>query len=246
MASIDPQPLHVVSEHEVASMANLNLLQQQGFSVPNLFAQSLMPMGPSMTQNVQPLPNANPAASFYLPTGPGMPLSVGASKKVAAPVPMLPAMANLEDLPSSLLRQQQEQQILLSNYLTGNKIKGLKRPHSSIGMLTPGTLLGYDNLAAAAGITRIQTNPVKKTRNGRRVCLVDGCIRFAQGKTKRCISHGGGKRCGQSGCPKSAYGSTKFCIAHGGGERCEEKDVQSRLKVQPRDVKHMAAEEDVK
>lgn len=62
MASIDPQPLHVVSEHEVASMANLNLLQQQGFSVPNLFAQSLMPMGPSMTQNVQPLPNANPAA----------------------------------------------------------------------------------------------------------------------------------------------------------------------------------------
>lgn len=63
-------------------------------------------------------------------------------------------------------------------------------------------------------------NPVKKVKNGRRVCMIEGCTKFAQGGTHKCISHGGGKRCSKENCSKSAYGTTKFCISHGGGKRC--------------------------
>lgn len=42
------------------------------------------------------------------------------------------------------------------------------------------------------------------------------------GKTKRCVSHGGGKRCDEPGCDKAARpGAIKKCKAHGGGRRCD-------------------------
>lgn len=132
----------------------------------------------------------------------------------------------LEGFQKTLLKQQQQHQQLMSTILQQTVPKpcaslgggkGLKRPRSSL------TEVKTSSYGLQTGATKsvISVSPQKKTRNGRRVCLVDGCVRFAQGRTKRCISHGGGKRCGHTGCPKSAYGSTKFCIAHGGGERCE-------------------------
>ena len=49
----------------------------------------------------------------------------------------------------------------------------------------------------------------------------DGCDRFAQGGTKFCISHGGGRICATPGCTKSAQGANSTnCIRHGGGRRC--------------------------
>ena len=48
----------------------------------------------------------------------------------------------------------------------------------------------------------------------------NGCTKGAEGKTDKCIAHGGGKRCSVDGCTKSAQGKTDTCIAHGGGKRC--------------------------
>jgi len=50
-------------------------------------------------------------------------------------------------------------------------------------------------------------------------CEHPGCTKSAQGATKLCKLHGGGKRCEHPGCTKSAIGATKLCVLHGGGKR---------------------------
>jgi hypothetical protein len=50
----------------------------------------------------------------------------------------------------------------------------------------------------------------------------------AEGKTDKCIAHGGGKRCNELDCTSSAQGKTDKCIAHGGGKRCNEPDCKSK------------------
>jgi hypothetical protein len=48
------------------------------------------------------------------------------------------------------------------------------------------------------------------------------CTRYAQGNTKLCIAHGGGRRCEAPGCTRSVQGArSQHCISHGGGKRCE-------------------------
>lgn len=47
-----------------------------------------------------------------------------------------------------------------------------------------------------------------------------GCTKGAEGKTDKCIAHGGGRLCVESGCTKRAYSKMGKCIAHGGGKRC--------------------------
>ena len=60
-------------------------------------------------------------------------------------------------------------------------------------------------------------------RRKQRLCQhPDGCSRYAQGNTRLCITHGGGRRCHHHGCTKSVQGAQgQFCIAHGGGRRCQ-------------------------
>ena len=53
-------------------------------------------------------------------------------------------------------------------------------------------------------------------------CAELGCKKRAQGKTDKCVEHGGGNRCAEPGCKKSAQRKTTRCIAHGGGIRCAE------------------------
>ena len=52
-----------------------------------------------------------------------------------------------------------------------------------------------------------------------RKCHAQGCSKCAQGATKFCISHGGGKRCTHPNCDRGARDKF-FCAAHGGGKRC--------------------------
>lgn len=52
-----------------------------------------------------------------------------------------------------------------------------------------------------------------------RICKVIDCSKFAQGNTRYCIGHGGGRRCTYEGCNKTARGKI-FCVSHGGGKRC--------------------------
>ena len=62
---------------------------------------------------------------------------------------------------------------------------------------------------------------VLQIKQNRRLCIESGCTTGAQGKTDKCIAHGGGKRCIEPGCTASARGKTK-CKRHGGGKRCIE------------------------
>jgi hypothetical protein len=63
---------------------------------------------------------------------------------------------------------------------------------------------------------------------GGRRCTYVGCSTSAQGTTKFCIAHGGGRRCqfnGAGGCTKSAIaGPNPLCRKHGGGPRCSNAD----------------------
>jgi len=56
-----------------------------------------------------------------------------------------------------------------------------------------------------------------------RMCQSPGCTKCAQGSTKFCIAHGGGRRCTVPGCLKGAR-DKRFCSAHGGGKRCSVPD----------------------
>jgi hypothetical protein len=69
---------------------------------------------------------------------------------------------------------------------------------------------------------------IRRSKHGRRLCQwrpnppdATPCLRFAQGSTKFCIRHSGGRQCETPGCQKSAQGVTHRCIACGGGRRCE-------------------------
>jgi hypothetical protein len=71
-----------------------------------------------------------------------------------------------------------------------------------------------------------------KAHGGGKRCQHEGCSKSAVqgGGTLHCVAHGGGKRCQQAGCLKSALGDTEHCVAHGGGRRCQEElpQVSSR------------------
>ena len=61
----------------------------------------------------------------------------------------------------------------------------------------------------------------------RRMCVEPDCKASAQGKTYKCVAHGGGTRCVEPDCKASAIGKTDKCIAHGGGARCVEPDCKA-------------------
>ncbi len=45
----------------------------------------------------------------------------------------------------------------------------------------------------------------------RKLCNEPDCKASAQGKTNKCVAHGGGKRCNEPGCRVSAVGKTDKC-----------------------------------
>ena len=53
-------------------------------------------------------------------------------------------------------------------------------------------------------------------------CVEPECKSNAQGKTDKCIKHGGGARCVEPDCKASARDKTNKCKKHGGGTRCAE------------------------
>ena len=61
----------------------------------------------------------------------------------------------------------------------------------------------------------------------RKRCVEPDCKASAQGKTDKCIAHGGGARCVEPDCKASAAGKTDKCKKHGGGARCVEPDCKS-------------------
>ena len=61
----------------------------------------------------------------------------------------------------------------------------------------------------------------------RKRCSELDCKASAQGKSNKCIAHGGGKRCNVEGCKSGADGKTDKCVAHGGGKRCNEPECQA-------------------
>mmetsp|Transcript_33406 Transcript_33406/g.48421 ORF Transcript_33406/g.48421 Transcript_33406/m.48421 type:complete len:1032 (-) Transcript_33406:413-3508(-) len=75
--------------------------------------------------------------------------------------------------------------------------------------------------AAVSGTNSVENNTNQSNSNlfFNRKCHADGCMKCAQGATKYCIGHGGGKRCTFAGCDKGARDKL-FCAAHGGGKRC--------------------------
>jgi hypothetical protein len=56
---------------------------------------------------------------------------------------------------------------------------------------------------------------------GSRKCEYEDCDKCAQGSTKFCIKHGGGRRCTVEGCNKGAR-DKNFCAGHGGGKRLKQ------------------------
>ena len=85
---------------------------------------------------------------------------------------------------------------------------------------TPGSALELSVLKEH--VSSRKPSPPPRTVTASKLCQwPDGCHRFAQGGTKLCISHGGGRICQSAGCNRSAQGSrSSFCISHGGGRRC--------------------------
>jgi hypothetical protein len=72
---------------------------------------------------------------------------------------------------------------------------------------------------------RLSPNGIKQVKSGERwerACLEEGCTKSAQGKSDKCITHGGGNICVEERCKKSAQGKSDKCVAHGGGKRCLE------------------------
>jgi hypothetical protein len=114
---------------------------------------------------------------------------------------------------------------------------------NGVGSLETDLLSGYpEDANSARGTARQKVPKVKYSRlciepeckknaqgatrkciahGGGRRCIVDDCTKSAQGTTRKCKGHGGGRRCSFSDCTKSARGSTEKCKAHGGGRRCE-------------------------
>jgi hypothetical protein len=71
--------------------------------------------------------------------------------------------------------------------------------------------------------TQGKTDKCVKHGGGKR-CVEPGCTKSAVGKTDNCVEHGGGTHCVEPGCMKSARSKTDKCIEHGGGKRCVEPD----------------------
>jgi hypothetical protein len=65
------------------------------------------------------------------------------------------------------------------------------------------------------------------THGGGKRCSEPDCKTGAQGKSDKCVTHGGGKRCNEPDCKASAQGKTDKCIKHGGGKRCNEPDCKA-------------------
>jgi hypothetical protein len=101
------------------------------------------------------------------------------------------------------------------------------RRKGSIGNgMTRGTTrpkVKYCRLCIEPGCTKNAQGATRKciAHGGGRRCIVDNCTKSAQGTTRKCKAHGGGRRCSFPNCTKSARGSTNKCKAHGGGRRCE-------------------------
>ena len=92
--------------------------------------------------------------------------------------------------------------------------------NTTVNIVTPGPslqLIDSNGEAALAGTPALQCKQRRPPR-----CVEAGCTKSAQGKTDKCIEHGGGRRCVEAGCTKSAQGTTDKCKEHGGGRRCVE------------------------
>ena len=92
--------------------------------------------------------------------------------------------------------------------------------NTTVNIVTPGPslqLIDSNGEAALAGTPALQCKQRRPPR-----CVEAGCTKSAQGKTDKCIEHGGGRRCVEAGCTKSAQGTTDKCKQHGGGRRCVE------------------------
>ena len=61
----------------------------------------------------------------------------------------------------------------------------------------------------------------------RKRCNEQDCKKGAEGKSGKCVAHGGGKRCSEPDCKSSAIGKSDKCVAHGGGKRCIEPDCKA-------------------
>ena len=57
-------------------------------------------------------------------------------------------------------------------------------------------------------------------RSRKKLCVEPNCKKSAQGKSDKCIEHGGGARCVEPNCKKSTVGKSDKCVEHGGGARC--------------------------
>ena len=65
---------------------------------------------------------------------------------------------------------------------------------------------------------------IKQGKSWRYKCNEEDCTKRTEGKTDKCIAHGGGKRCNEKDCDKGAASKSDKCVTHGGGKRCNEKD----------------------
>jgi hypothetical protein len=101
-----------------------------------------------------------------------------------------------------------------------NPLKGLIGGDLSRGTSRP--KVKYCRLCIEPGCTKNAQGATRKciAHGGGRRCVVDGCTKSAQGTTPKCKAHGGGRRCVFPNCVKSARGLTSLCKAHGGGRRC--------------------------
>lgn len=70
--------------------------------------------------------------------------------------------------------------------------------------------------------TELNTTELKPTKKRKRkMCNFEGCEKIAQGKTDKCVRHGGGNKCDEPGCASKALSKNK-CAKHGGRDICSE------------------------
>ena len=63
-------------------------------------------------------------------------------------------------------------------------------------------------------------------RTSRNFCVEPGCNKRKQGKSNKCLKHGGGYKCVETGCTKFSKGKDDKCVKHGGGVRCAEPECK--------------------
>lgn len=90
----------------------------------------------------------------------------------------------------------------------------------SFGMFSNwGQLHNLSNLISGPSVPSSSGESTLPHPRSIRRCQFEGCQKYAQGATKLCIAHGGGRRCTFPGCSKGAR-DRLYCAAHGGGRRC--------------------------